>query len=135
MQQVQFGSIDEFLEYLPDDELKLTEILRKLILDCVPTIHEKLSFNVAYYMGFRGMFFLWPASVLWGKNPSHKGVRFGFQQGYLLTDEEGYLDKGTRKQVYWRDFASAKEIDFDLLRTFIYEAAAVDDELRKKKKK
>ncbi len=133
MQNVHFGSIDEFLNYLPDDELKLTETLRKLILDCVPTITEKLWYNVAYYKGFKGMFFLWPASVLWGKKQSHKGVRFGFQQGYLLTDEEEYLDKGGRKQVYWRDYASLKEIDFELLRFYIYEAAAVDDMLRKKK--
>ncbi len=65
---------------------------------------------------------------------NQRGVRFGFSKGYLLTDEAGYLDKGIRKQVYWRDFTSVKEIDVDLLKAYIYEAAAIDEEKLSKKK-
>ncbi len=133
MQDVRFGSIDEFLGYLPADELKITERLRKIIFDSVPGIAEKLSYNVPFYKINKGMFFIWPSAILWGKTKSYSGVRFGFQQGFLLTDEMNYLDKGDRKQVYYKDFLSFKDIDTDLLKSYIYEAAMIDAQFRKKK--
>jgi len=131
MQDVHFNSIDEFLDYLPAGELKIVERLRKIIFDCVPHITEKLSYNVPFYKMNKGMFFIWPASVLWGKTKSYEGVRFGFQQGYLLTDELNYFDKGERKQVYYKDYLTIKEIDADLLRTYIFEAVMVDKQFKK----
>lgn len=131
MQDVRFNSIDEFLDYLPAAELKIVERLRKMIFECVPQITEKLSYNVPFYKMNKGMFFIWPASVLWGKTRSYEGVRFGFQQGYLLTDELNYLDKGERKQVYYRDYKTVKDIDADLLRTYIFEAVIVDKQFKK----
>jgi hypothetical protein len=128
MQAVKFNSVDEFLDFLPEDELKMVNVLRKLILDSVPGIEEKLSYNVPYYKKRKGLFFIWPASVLWGKKQTYTGVRFGFQQGYLLADENNFLDKGGRKQVYWHDFASVNEIDIDLLKAYIFEAALIDSQ-------
>jgi hypothetical protein len=133
MQDVRFSSVDEFLDYLPDDELKITERLRKIIFDCAPHIKEKLSYNVPFYKINKGMFFIWPASVLWGKSKTYTGVRFGFQQGYQLTNETDYLDKGDRKQVYYKDYKNLKEIDTDLLKSYVYEAIAVDEQFRKTK--
>ena len=88
MQNVQFDSIAELLEFLPEDELKLTEYFRRLIFECVPDVEEKLSYNVPFYRRNAGIFFLWPGAVSWGK-VRHAGVRFGFQQGYLMQDEIG----------------------------------------------
>ena len=106
MQNVRFNNIDDFLAFLPDDELKLVEYLRRLVFRCVPDVSEKLSFNVPYYKRHRNICFIWPASVLWGKKKTYDGVRFGFTNGCLLADEAGYLEKGKRKQVYWKDFTS-----------------------------
>lgn len=133
MQNVRFKSVSEFLDFLPDDELRIIELLRKIIFDCVPGITEKLSFNVPFYKKNKGMFFIWPASVLWGKKQTYKGVRFGFQQGYLLADDTNYLDKGGRKQVYWHNFTNIKDIDIDLLKAYIFEAAIIDEQLKKTK--
>ena len=133
MQNVSFNNVDEFLEFLPEDELKLVKFLRRIIFDCVPGVTEKLSYNVPFYKKNKSIFFIWPASVLWGKKQSYKGVRFGFQQGYLLNDEINYLDRGDRKQVYWRDFTNIKDIDIDLLKAYIFEAEIIDDGFKKKK--
>lgn len=133
MQNVKFKNVEEFLEFLPPDELKLTKFLRKIIFDCVPGITEKLSYNVPFYKRNKGMFFIWPASVLWGKKQTYKGVRFGFQQGNLINDEPNYLEKGERKQVYWKDLTSIKEIDIDLLKAYIFEAVEIDGKFRKTK--
>ncbi len=135
MQNVRFRSVDEFLDYLPENELKVVEKLRRVVLDCVPGIREKLSYNVPYYEMNKGMFFIWPASVLWGQKQTYEGVRFGFQQGYLLTDETGFLEKGTRTQVFWHTFKTAGEIDIALLRTYIFEAVVIDEQAKKTNKK
>tara|TARA_B100000809_G_scaffold266062_1_gene327152 strand:- start:2465 stop:2743 length:279 start_codon:yes stop_codon:yes gene_type:complete len=77
-------------------------------------------------------FFIWPASVQWGKSKT-TGVQLGFCQGYLLPDESDYLDKGTRKQVYTKTFHSVNEIDIHLIRSYIFDALEVDEELYRAK--
>jgi hypothetical protein len=134
MQNVSFKDIDEFLEFLPGDELRIVELLRKIIFSCIPDCEEKLSYNVPFYKKYAGICFIWPSSVTWG-GMKQKGVRLGFTRGYLMQDEINYLDKGSRKQVYWRDFFSAEEIDVELLRVYLLEAAFIDEEIRKQKKK
>jgi hypothetical protein len=126
-QNVHFNSIEEFLDYLPKRELEMVEALRRLIFDCIPQCTEKLSYNVPFYSKHSGICFIWPASVPWGKVQT-EGVRFGFQRGHLLNDEMRYLDKGTRKQVFCKDFMRLEEIgaDIDVLKYFLFEAANVD---------
>jgi hypothetical protein len=48
----------------------------------------------------------------------------------------GYLDKGNRKYVYWKDFHAIHEIDESLLKMYIFEAVNADSKnvARKKKK-
>ncbi len=133
MQDVDFNNIDEFLYYLPEEELVIVKFLRKLVLECMPECVEKLAYNVPFYKMRANVCFIWPGSIKWG-NVGYQGVRFGFAKGYLLTDEEGYLEKGGRKQVYWKDFNSIKEIDADLLRAFLFEAIILDAETGKERK-
>jgi hypothetical protein len=133
-QPVKFKTVDEFLDHLPEDELKVVVLLRKLIFDCLPGITEKLSYNVPFYKIHKGLFFIWPASVLWGKKNNWTGTRFGFQQGNLLNDDINYLDKGDRKQVFYKNFVNVKEIDTDILKSYIFEAALIDQQFSKIKR-
>ena len=130
MQDVSFRNIDEFLDYLPEAELKTVNLLRKIIFDCVPNIKEKLSYNVPFYKKNKGMFFIWPASILWGKKKSYSGIRFGFQQGYLLRDDLNILNKGNRKQMYYLDYLNLNDVDLDILKTYIFDAVLVDEQLK-----
>jgi hypothetical protein len=134
MQDVDFTTIEELLVFLPEDELKITELLRKIIFSCIPDIEEKISYNVPFYKRHSNICYIWPSSVQWG-NVKNTGVQFGFNKGYLLTDEINYLEKGTRKQVYWKTFHSIKEVNVDLLKAYIFEAVLVDEEQMKKRQK
>lgn len=127
MQNVSFRNIDEFLEFLPEDEFQLVAFLRILIFNCIPDVNEKLCYNVPFYKGNKNICFIWPASVLWGKTKSYEGVRLGFTNGYLLTDEIGYLEKGNRKQVYMKDYRKLADINTDLLKSYLLEAALIDE--------
>jgi hypothetical protein len=45
-----------------------------------------------------------------------------------MRDEIGYLEKGSRKQVYCKTFFSIEDIDHDLVKTYVLEAIRVDRE-------
>jgi len=134
-QSYNFKNVEEFLDFLHEDELKIVEALRNIIFNCIPDAIEKLTYNVPFYKRHKNICFIWPASILWGTKQTHKGVRIGFNSGYLLQDEVNFLDKGNRKQVYWKEFLSTQDIDIDLLKSYLYEAAIIDDQLGSKMKK
>jgi len=129
IQKVNFKNVDEFLNYLPDNELEIVQFLRKLILDCIPFCKEKLAYNVPYYYRNSRICFIWPPSVPSG-NVRIKGVQFGFCNGHLMDDSLNYLDKGNRKQVYWKEFSDIKDIDVDILKTYLFDAVSIDERLK-----
>ena len=130
MQSVNFHSVEDFLEFLSEEELKIVEALRKIILDVIPNCKEKLSYNVPYYSRFKRICFIWPPSIKWGsKGP--KAVQLGFCTGYLLNDEAKYLERGSRKQVYIKEFKSLKEIEPDIIRSYLFDAIIVDEKCKK----
>lgn len=135
MQSHKFGSIEEFLEFLPEEEYQITALLRGMVLDTIPDIKEKLSYQVPYYSRFRNICFIWPGSVFWGSKRQYQGVRFGFTQGYLLSDPDNYLEKGNRKYVFWRDYLNPAEIDQGMVHMFLSEAILIDQELALAKRK
>lgn len=123
-----FASIRELLEFLPADERSLTEHLRELVVAEAPDLKERLSFNVPFYKGRRDVCFIWPASVLWGKNKTYEGVRFGLSYGTLVPGCEPYLQRGPRKQVLWRDLLTLTDTDIRQIRSLLQQAVAVDRE-------
>lgn len=125
---LRFATVGECLEYLPEGERVLTERLREFIISEAPELRERLSFNVPFYKGQRDVCFLWPASVLWGKRKTYEGVRFGFSYGVLLSDTTGYLQRGDRKQVLWRDLQDFTPADERVLRRLLAEAVRLDME-------
>jgi hypothetical protein len=130
-QNLKFNNVDEFLDYLPENERKLVEVLRNITLNSLPNPVEKLAYNVPYYYLNSRVCYIWPASVPWG-NVKFKGVALGFCNGYLLHDDLNWLEKGSRKQVYTKTFQSINEIETDIVKTYLFEAAEVDEKLRSK---
>jgi hypothetical protein len=130
MQSYNFRGVDDFLSCLPDSDYEITCVLRDLVFQCIPDVREKLSYNVPFYRRHQNICFIWPGSIFWGNTQSYKGVRFGFSKGYLLADDESYLLRESRKQVYWKDFKDLKEIDAELLSSFILQAASIDESMR-----
>tara|TARA_R110000868_G_scaffold403157_1_gene680146 strand:+ start:27121 stop:27306 length:186 start_codon:yes stop_codon:yes gene_type:complete len=48
-QEIEFTSIQEFLDYLPEEELEIVLFLRKIVLECMPDCKERLAYNVPFY--------------------------------------------------------------------------------------
>lgn len=130
IQHTKFSSIGEFLDFIPEAELKIVETLRELILESLSPVVEKLAYNVPFYYGNSRTCYIWPASIPWGG--IKKGVAIGFCRGNLLSDEHGYLEKRDRKEVFTKTFTSVEEIEPDLLRSYLFEAKEIDNLLSRK---
>lgn len=126
MQNVKFETVEELLDWLPDDELRIVEILRSMVFECIPWAKEKNSFNVPFYSGQKSICFIWPGSVWWGSKKTYDGVQFGFTRGHLLSNANGHFSMGKRKQVITRTYAEMKDIDLEQLRAMLFEAAILD---------
>lgn len=133
-QPMQFRSVEEFLDYLPENELVVVEYLRRLIYDCIPGVREKLAYNVPFFYGHSRICFIWPAAVPWGKVPQN-GIKLGFCKGHLLNDELAYLELEHRKEVSWKTFFEVPVQDEDILKTYLFEAAAIDELQTKNKRR
>jgi hypothetical protein len=125
-------SLAQLYELLPENERIITDVLRQIVRQNLPKeFSEKISFNVPYYYGNKGICIIWPSSVPGGgiKN----GVLFGFWYGNRLNDEDNYLTHGTNKQIFYKIYHTAEEIDELAIAKLLKEAVRVDSLSRKKK--
>ncbi len=128
-QKIKFRNVIDFLESLPEDEIKIVEILRELVLESIPNCKEKLAYNVPFYYRNSRIVFIWPASVPWGS--VEKGVAFGFCKGTQLFD----LDTTDKKTVGRKLFTSVRDINQDEIRSLLYEAVLLDERDHENKKR
>lgn len=126
MQHVNFKTVGELLDYLPDDQRELVERLRELVFESIPAVEERLSFNVPFFKKNLNICHIWPGAVDWG-GKTWAGVEFGFSYGNLLADEVQWLERGTRKQVFSKRFFKVSEVPEDLLRAYLREADELDE--------
>ena len=120
-----FKSIPELYEFLPDNERLILDILRGIILDLLPSYcSEKISYNVPYYYGNRGICILWPSSV--PRGGIKEGVLFGLWQGNRLGDFDGYLTRGTNKKIFYKIFTNTEEIEIKRLSEILKHAILFD---------
>jgi len=118
-------SLVQFFELLPEDERIIVAVLRQIISENLPGYcKEKLSFNVPYFYGKRGICIIWPAAI--PRGGIKQGVLLGFWQGNKLKDEDGYLTRGTNKKVFYKIYTHIEEIDEPAIVKLLKEAVRVD---------
>ncbi|MDB5227897.1 MAG: hypothetical protein JWN78_2090 [Bacteroidota bacterium] len=125
MSGYKFQSIVELLESLPEEERIIVDVLRQIVLEHLPaTAKEKLSYNVPFYKGKKGICIIYPASV--HRAGFKEGVLLGFWHGNKLKDEDRYLKHGTNKQVFYKIYKSVDEINERAIVKLLKEAAELD---------
>jgi hypothetical protein len=104
------NSIAHLIEILPENERLLVDILRSIIIENLPiTCKEKISYNVPFFYGRKGICIIWPASI--PRGGVKEGVLLGFWYGNKLMDEDKYLVHGTNKQIFYKIYKTPEEID------------------------
>lgn len=134
--------IDQMIATLPRNEQVLVKKLRALVMECIPQATEKAYYDmgIPFYTRNRLICFIWPPSMVWepGANDEKrkaKGVSLGFNQGNLMSNEDGVLLAEGRKQVYVVYFKELNDIDEAQVRALLFEAAMIDEQFAKKKKR
>lgn len=123
-QKLKFRNVDDFLDHLPENELKIVELLREIILTEIPDVKEYLAYNVPFYSRHGRICYIWPASVPWGHIKN--GVALGFTRANEIIGSEDLLDFGGRKSIGILTFLTSKEIDVDIVRVLLQEAVELD---------
>ena len=119
-------SLVELFEILPEQERIIVDVLRQIILENLPAnCKEKISYNVPFFYGKKGICIIWPASI--PRGGIKEGVLLGFWHGNKLKDTDHYLAKGNNKQVFYKIFKSAEEIDEKSIVKLLKEAVRFDN--------
>jgi len=118
-------SIAQLYEVLPEHERVIFDVLRQIIAQNLPpAFKEKISFNVSYFHGKKGICIIWPASI--PRGGIKEGVLLGFWYGNQLEDIDNYLVHGTNKQIYYKIYHSVDDIDEKAIIKLLDEAIKFD---------
>lgn len=128
---IKIRSLLQLFDLLPENERIIVDILRQIILENLPSYcKEKLSYNVPYFYGKKGICIIWPAAIPGGG--IKEGVLLGFWQGNKLNDADNYLIHGTNKQIFYKIYKDMEEIDEVAIMKLLKEAVKFDGLLVKK---
>ena len=110
---------------LPEDERIMVDVLREIVREELPpNCKEKISYNVPYFYGNKGICIIWPSAI--PRGGIKKGVLFGFWYGNKLNDVDNFLTHGTNKQIFYKIYLTPEEIDDKPIRKLLMEAVRVD---------
>ena len=131
---VKIKSLLQLFELLPEEQRIITDVLRQIILENLPpSCKEKISFNVPFFYGNKGICIIWPAAI--PRGGIKEGVLLGFWYGNKLKDADQYLIHGTNKQIFYKIFYTAEDIDEKAIVKLLKEAVQLDNNYGKAIKK
>lgn len=122
---IKINSVVGLYEGITENERIITDVLRQIISENLPpTCKEKISFNVPFFYGKKGICIIWPASI--PRGGIKKGVLLGFWYGNKLKDVDNYLIHGTNKQIFYKIYNSVEDIDEEAIVQLLREAILLD---------
>jgi hypothetical protein len=122
---IKIRSVVELFEMLPERERIIVDVLRQIILENLPSYcKEKISYNVPFFYGKKGICIIWPATI--PRGGIQKGVLLGFWYGNKLRDTYNYLVHGTNKQIFYKIFYTPQEINEKAITRLLREAVKLD---------
>ena len=124
-------SIVQLYELIPEHERIIVDVLRQIVSELLPAYcKEKIAYNVPFFYGNRSICIIWPATI--PRGGIKEGVLLGFWYGNKLKDVDGYLAHGTNKQIFYKIYKSAEEIDEAGIVKLLKEAMRIDRQFKKK---
>ena len=122
---IKIKSLVHLYEVLPGHERIIVDVLRQIIIENLPvTFKEKISFNVPFFYGKKGICIIWPSAI--PRGGIKKGVLLGFWYGNKINDADNYLTHGTNKQIFYKIFYSAEDIDELAIVKLLKKAVQID---------
>jgi hypothetical protein len=127
---VKITSLAELFTILPENEKIIVDVLRQIIIETLPKYcKEKISYNVPFFYGNKGICIIWPSTV--PRGGIREGVLLGFWYGNKLKDSDRFLSHGTNKQIFYKIFHTPEEINEKPIKKLLKEAVELDDTFKK----
>lgn len=124
-------SLLELFALLPEEERITVDVLRHIIIEELPEYcKEKISYNVPFFYGNKGICIIWPAAI--PRGGIRKGVLLGFWYGNRLNDPDHFLSHGTNKQIFYKIYETPEEIDDRPIKKLLKEAVKLDRTFKKR---
>lgn len=126
-------AVQEYIAALYGEEKRIANYLYEIVLSTSPKFKTKLSYGVPYFSINYRVCFIWPAS-----SPlaiEKEGVQLGFCKGSLISNQQGLLDMGKRKEVAIINYIQLGQINEDLVREILFEAIEVDEWVYRERQK
>ena len=115
----------DLITILPEDEKIIVDVLRQIVIDTLPGYcKEKISYNVPFFYGNKGICIIWPSTI--PRGGIKEGVLFGFWYGNKLNDPDRFLSHGTNKQIFYKIYQTPEEINEEPIKKLLKEAIALD---------
>jgi hypothetical protein len=129
---IKIRSILQLYDAIPEHERIIVDVLRQIITSQLPSYcKEKISYNVPFFYGKKGICIVWPAAI--PRGGITKGVLLGFWYGNKLADSDHYLTHGTNKQIFFKIFNDVDEIQVKAIVKLLKEAVNLDNQWSTKK--
>ena len=126
-------SILQLYHAIPEHERIIVDVLRAIVTEQLPAYcKEKISYQVPYFYGHKGICIIWPAAI--PRGAIKKGVLLGFWYGNKLTDADNYLTHGTNKQIFYKIYNNVEEINVKAIIKLLKEAVKLDEQFGTSKK-
>jgi hypothetical protein len=120
----------ELFAFLPENERIIVDVLRQIIIESLPEhCKEKISFNVPFFYGNKGICIIWPSAI--PRGGIKRGVLLGFWYGNKLIDRDNFLIHGTNKQIFYKIYQVPEEIDDKPIKKLLKEAIKLDNSFKK----
>jgi hypothetical protein len=131
---VKIKNLVELFTILPEDERIIVDVLRQIILESLPQYcKEKISYNVPFFYGNKGICIIWPSTV--PRGGIKKGVLLGFWYGNKLKDADKFLTHGTNRQIFYKIYQTPEEINDKPIIKLLKEAIKLDSGFKKAPKR
>ena len=125
MSSLKIKSLLQLYELLPEQERIIVDVLRQIITGNLPSYcKEKISYNVPFFYGKKGICVVWPSTV--PRGGIKKGVLLGFWYGNKLNDVNSYLTHGTNKQIFYKIYHTVEEVNEEEITLLLQEAVQLD---------
>lgn len=125
--------VENYINSLEGEEYKISSYLHQIILNTSPKIRTKLSYGVPYYRINYRLCFIWPSTAPY--SIIKEGVQLGLCKGSLLSNSQGILDLGDRKEVAIANFLNSSEVNEQLISEILFEAIEIDEMVFRERKK
>ena len=125
-------SILQLYDAIPEHQRIIVDVLRAIVTEQLPAYcKEKISYQVPYFYGHKGICIIWPAAI--PRGGIKKGVLLGFWYGNKLADVDNYLTHGTNKQIFYKIYNDVDEINVKAIIKLLKEAVKLDGQWVKEK--